>query len=135
MQFARSQAIKQGLTVTICSSSNSTSAAPLCNAGDVWNTGWIVFLDTNGNGQVDAGEQVIRVQPAFNSNDTLTSAVTTYAATTYNRMGYAPTPTGGTINIALHDSTNTSAWTRCLAVAPSGSVITEKFGAGNPACT
>jgi type IV fimbrial biogenesis protein FimT len=134
MQFARSQAIKQGLTVTVCTSSNSTAAQPTCNAGDVWNTGWIVFLDSNGNQQVDPGEQVIRVQPPFNGNDTLTSTVVTYVATTYNRLGYAPTFTGGTINIALHDSTNTSAWTRCLAVAASGSVTTEKFGAGNPSC-
>jgi type IV fimbrial biogenesis protein FimT len=136
MQFARSQAIKQGLTVTICSSSNSTSSNPTCNtggAGIVWNTGWIVFLDSNGNGQVDAGEEVIRVQPTFNSNDTLTSSAA-YAAATYNRMGYAPTSTGSTINIALHDANNLSVYTRCLAITASGSVSTEKYGAGNPSC-
>jgi type IV fimbrial biogenesis protein FimT len=135
MQFARSQAIKQGLTVTVCSSSNSTTATPSCNAGIVWNTGWIVFLDSNGNQQVDPGEQVIRVQPAFNSNDTLTSTVAGYAAATYNRLGYAPTATGNTINIALHDAGNTSNWIRCLAVTASGSVTTEKYGAGSPACS
>jgi type IV fimbrial biogenesis protein FimT len=132
MQFARSQAIKQGQTVTVCSSSDGAT----CNtgpAGNIWNTGWIVFLDSNHNQQVDAGEQVIRVQPAFNGTDTLLSSVS-YAATTYNRLGYAPTYTGGTININLHDSSNTSAWTRCLAITASGSVSTEKFGAGNPAC-
>jgi type IV fimbrial biogenesis protein FimT len=137
MQFARSQAVKQGLTVTVCSSSNSTSGAPTCNvggAGSVWNTGWIVFLDSNGNQQVDPGEQVIRIQPAFNSNDTLISGVP-YGAATYNRLGYAPTSSANTINIALHDVSNTSAWTRCLAITPSGAVSTEKFGAGNPACS
>ena len=64
MQSARSLALKQGLTVTVCTSSNGTTA-PTCNtgpAGNVWNTGWIVFLDSNGNQQVDAGEQVIRVR-------------------------------------------------------------------------
>jgi type IV fimbrial biogenesis protein FimT len=134
MQFARSQAIKQGLTVTVCSSSNSTSPTPTCNAGTVWNTGWIVFLDSNNNQQVDNGEQVIRVQPPFNGTDTLNSSAG-YAAATYNRLGYAPTSTGGTINIALHDSTNTAAWTRCLAITASGSVSTEKYGAGNPSCS
>jgi type IV fimbrial biogenesis protein FimT len=135
MQFARSQAIKQGLTVTVCSSSNSTTSTPTCNtggAGNVWNTGWIVFLDSNGDQQVDNGEQVIRIQPAFNSNDSMTAAGT-YAAATYNRLGYAPT-TGGTINIALHDATNTSTYTRCLAITESGSVTTEKYGAGSPLC-
>jgi type IV fimbrial biogenesis protein FimT len=128
MQFARSQAIKQGLTVTVCSSSDGAT----CNAGNVWNTGWIVFLDSNGDQQVNNGEQVIRVQPAFNSNDTLTSLG--YAAATYNRLGYAPTPNGLTNNIALHDVNNLSVYTRCLAIAASGSVSTEKAGAGNPSC-
>jgi type IV fimbrial biogenesis protein FimT len=137
MQFARSQAIKQGLTVTVCTSSNSTTATPTCNtggAGNTWNTGWIVFLDSNGDGQVNNGEQVIRVQPAFNSNDTMTSSIS-YAAATYNRLGYAPTYTGGTINISLHDANNLSVYTRCLAITASGSVSTEKAGAGNPICT
>jgi type IV fimbrial biogenesis protein FimT len=132
MQFARSQALKQGLTVTVCSSSDGAT----CNigpAGNVWNTGWIVFLDSNGNQQVDPGERVMRVQAPFNGTDTLIPSVS-YAATTYNRLGYAPTYTGGTININLHDSTNTTAWTRCLAITASGSVTTEKYGAGNPPC-
>jgi type IV fimbrial biogenesis protein FimT len=135
MQFARSQALKQGLTVTVCSSSNSTTTNPTCNiggAGDVWNTGWIVFLDSNFNQQVDPGEQVIRVQPPFNSDDTMTSVG--YPAATYNRLGYAPTPLGTPVNIALHDATNTQTYTRCLAITASGSVSTEKSGAGNPPC-
>ena len=132
MQFARSQAIKQGLTVTVCSSTDGAT----CNtggAGNTWNTGWIVFLDSNGDQQVDNGEQVIRVQPAFNGTDTLQS-MGSLAAVTYNRLGYAPTSTGNTVNIALHDATNTTAWTRCLAVTGSGSVSTEKYGVGSPAC-
>jgi len=136
MQFARSQAIKQGLTVTICTSSNSTQANPSCNTGgaaNVWNTGWIVFLDSNNNQQVDAGEQVIRVQPAFNGTDTLQS-MGSLAAVTYNRLGYAPTWNGQTINIALHDANTLSTYTRCLAITASGSVSTEKAGAGNPVC-
>jgi type IV fimbrial biogenesis protein FimT len=136
MQFARSQAIKEGLTVTVCSSSNSTAPNPTCNigaAGGIWNTGWIVFLDSNGNQLVDPGEQVIRVQPPFNGTDTLTSIIG-YAAASYNRMGYAPTNQPGTITINLHDAGNTTAWTRCLAVTPAGSVTTEQFGAGTPAC-
>jgi type IV fimbrial biogenesis protein FimT len=133
MQFARSEAIKEGQTVTVCTSTNGTS----CNtgsAGNVWNTGWIVFLDSNGDQQVETGEQVIRVQPAFNSTDTLTPN-TSYAAITYNRMGYAPTYTGGPIILSLHDSTNNHDWTRCLAITPIGAPTTEKFGAGTPSCT
>jgi type IV fimbrial biogenesis protein FimT len=135
MQFARSQALKQGLSVTVCASTNTNTPNPTCSGADVWNTGWIVFLDSNGSGQVDPGEQVIRVQPAFNGNDSMISSVASYAATTYNRLGYAPNAAGTTINIALHDATNTQAYTRCLAITASGSVTTEKYGAGTPLCS
>ena len=30
--------------------------------------GWTIFVDTNGNGSLDAGETIIRQQPAFHSN-------------------------------------------------------------------
>ena len=52
---------------------------------------------------------------------------------TYNRLGYAPTWNGQTINIALRDANNLSTYTRCLAITASGgSVSTEKAGMGNP---
>jgi len=34
----------------------------------------------------------------------------------------------------LHDVNNMSVYTRCLAITASGSVSTEKAGAGNPIC-
>src|ERR1700730_3870717 len=39
MQFARGEAIKQGLTVTVCTSSNQTS----CSGSANWQSGWIVY--------------------------------------------------------------------------------------------
>jgi type IV fimbrial biogenesis protein FimT len=136
MQFARSVAVKQGLTVTICSSSDSTATNPSCNVGGAagtWNTGWIVFLDTNGDGQVEPGEQVIRIQPAFTSTDTLISGVG-FGAAKYNRMGYAPTGFPVNLLISLNSSPAITSWTRCLNVTPIGYATTEQFGAGTPPC-
>jgi type IV fimbrial biogenesis protein FimT len=130
MQFARSQAIKQGQTVTICASSDSTS----CSGSISWDQGWIVCLDPTASQQC-AGLTVIRVTPKFNANDTLVSSVAGYTAASFNRMGYAPTGQVNTFTINLHNQTNTSAWTRCLAVTPAGSVSTEQYGAGTPPCT
>ncbi len=130
MQFARSQAIKQGQTVTICASSAPYTA---CSGASSWQQGWIVCLDPTAAQQC-AGLPVIRVQPAFSSTDTLVSSVA-YSAASFNRMGYAPTSVPTTFTINLHDQTNTSAWTRCLAITPSGSVSTEQYGAGTPPCT
>jgi type IV fimbrial biogenesis protein FimT len=131
MQFARSEAVKEGQTVTVCSSSNGTS----CSGSPAWQNGWIVFLDANGNQQVDAGETILRVQSAFSGTATFVARVATYAAATYNRMGYAPTGSATTITINLHNSTNVSDYTRCLAITPVGTPATEKFGFGAPLCT
>jgi type IV fimbrial biogenesis protein FimT len=130
MQFARSQAIKQGQTVTIFASAAPYTA---CSGSTSWDQGWIVCLDPT-QGQQCAGLPIIRVQPKFNASDTLVSSVA-YSAASYNRMGYAPTGQVNTFTINLHDPTNTSAWTRCLAVTPAGSVSTEQYGAGTPQCT
>src|SRR5579862_5580193 len=58
IQYARSEAIKEGLPVTVCASNNATSANPTCSLGIAWQGGWIVFLDSNGNQAVDPGEVV-----------------------------------------------------------------------------
>jgi type IV fimbrial biogenesis protein FimT len=129
MQFARSQAVKEGKFVTICASANGTSCANV-----PWQNGWIVFLDTNDNQQVDAGEAILRVQRAFSGTDTFVPS-SPYWVSTFNRMGYAPTGAAATINIALHDSTANTQWTRCLAVNPIGTPITVKHGVGTPPCT
>jgi type IV fimbrial biogenesis protein FimT len=133
MQFARSEAIKEGQTVTVCSSSTGTSCIG-SSGGTAWQNGWIVFLDSNGNKTVDTGEAILRWQKAFSSTDTFTASAASFYATTFNREGYAPTGVGTTITINLHDSTNNSQWTRCLAITPIGSPSTERYGVGSPLC-
>lgn len=133
MQFARSQAVKEGQTVTICTSTDGVTCAG--TTVNTWHVGWIVFLDTNGNHIQDGGEAVLRIQPAFTGGDTFVASTATFSYATFNRMGYAPTGSTTTINISLHDSTSNTAWTRCLAVNPIGSAVTERYGAGTPSCT
>jgi type IV fimbrial biogenesis protein FimT len=129
MQYARSLAIKEGLPVTVCSSTNGTS----CNGGAAWQGGWIVFLDSNGNQIVDPGEAIMRVQNAFSSTDTFIPDNGTFSAITFNREGYASTSATVIVTLELHDSTNNAAWTRCLAITPVGMLSTEKAAVGN--CT
>src|SRR5450631_1275370 len=70
MQYARSEAIKEGQTVTVCSSTNPTAPAPTCSGTPTWQTGWIVFSDVNGDGTVNGGDTILRVQRAFSFGDT-----------------------------------------------------------------
>src|SRR5882672_3874940 len=69
MQFARSEAVKEGIPVSVCVSSNSTA----CDGVNVttWQNGWIVFSDANNDAAVDGGNDVVlRVQKPFASTDT-----------------------------------------------------------------
>lgn len=53
--LARAEAIKRNVTVVLCRSENLTA----CASDDQWN-GWLIFADTDGDGVVDAGENVIK---------------------------------------------------------------------------
>lgn len=61
MRYARTEALKRSARVVICSrATNSTSACAA--ATGFWQNGWIVFVDMNSNGTLDAGDDVVRVQ-------------------------------------------------------------------------
>lgn len=57
LRLARSEATKRSSYVTAC---RSTDAATCAGTGS-WHTGWVVFVDGNGNGAIDAGDAVLRV--------------------------------------------------------------------------
>ncbi|OYT92087.1 MAG: pilus assembly protein [Burkholderiales bacterium PBB3] len=69
-RFARSEAIRLGGTVTMCRSSDPEAASPDCGSGSTvgWESGWIIFLDQNRDGTVDANadesldDRVLRIQ-------------------------------------------------------------------------
>jgi type IV fimbrial biogenesis protein FimT len=136
MQFARSEAIKQGMPITICIA-NTTGTGCLGSGPVTWQNGWIVFTDTNSNQTLNtaAGEVVLRWQPAFTSTDTFVAHSAALWYLTFNRSGYAPTGLPTPTYISLRDSTSNTQWTRCLAVTVIGSPTTEKYNAGSPACT
>lgn len=127
LQFARAQAIKEGRTVTVCSSTDGAS----CADSSSWHTGWIVFSDSNGNATVDVGEPIWRMQRAFSSSDTF-KADNEIQSIKFNREGFA-LGLPGTVTLKLHDATNDSKWTRCVAISLVGVLTTQMAGTGN--CT
>jgi type IV fimbrial biogenesis protein FimT len=132
LQFARSEAVKEGATVTVCQSTGPLYNACSTTSSD-WSGGWIVFLDTNGDKVRQASEAIVRTQPALGGTDTFVATPGTFHAITYNRMGFAPTATA--VNVTLHDSpTPNPNWTRCVAINAIGTAVTEKHGAGTPVC-
>lgn len=66
INFARSEAIKNHLTVTLCASSDNHTCS------EQWRDGWIVFLDKNNTGRVDdPGDTVLRSYNAIPAGDRL----------------------------------------------------------------
>lgn len=55
LALARSEAASRGRPVVMCRSRNGSD----CSGN--WREGWLIFQDDNGNGGLDAGEQIIRV--------------------------------------------------------------------------
>lgn len=61
MATARNEAIKNNTHGLLCASTDGAS----CN-GTAWSNGWIVCVDTNRNGNCNAGEQVSNIRSAIN---------------------------------------------------------------------
>ena len=74
LQLARSEAVKRGLRVSVCSTADPTAAAPVCSGSGDWHTGWIVFTDDTGAaGTKDGTDELIRIWNALSPGTTLTA--------------------------------------------------------------
>ncbi|GGA35652.1 GspH/FimT family pseudopilin [Dyella nitratireducens] len=137
IELARSAAIKQGLTVTICPSANPTATpsttTPACANSTEWNTGWIVFIDTANNQTfTTSGDTLLRIHGPFTGSDTLvySSTAGTTTGITFNRMGGTnsfgtATNFGNTGTLTLHDATNNATWRRCVILSEAGNITVD----------
>ncbi len=72
VELARAEAVRRGATVTLCRVLDPSAALPVCStaasgtfaAGD-WASGWVVFMDGGAVGTLEAGDQIIRIEPAI----------------------------------------------------------------------
>ena len=58
MNIARSEAVKRGRRVNLCKSADRRQ----CVASGGWEAGYVVYVDTDRDGAVDAGDAALRVQ-------------------------------------------------------------------------
>lgn len=65
--LARSEAPRTKTNVTICPTKDPLEAIPICEDHNDWETGWVVFIDADGDIEVDdpATEPVLRRYPAI----------------------------------------------------------------------
>lgn len=84
LSMARSEALSKYKQAVVCASDDGAS----CSGGD-WKDGWIVFRDEDNDGDVSAGDELIKAQSEFEG--TITIGKTGGATVVYNSQGYAPT--------------------------------------------
>jgi type IV fimbrial biogenesis protein FimT len=74
--YARSESLRRGVRVAICSSSDPRAATPTCSSTPAWASGWLVFVDNvqvvgNVAGTRDGTDTVLRI------GDTMTGSTVT----------------------------------------------------------
>ncbi|MGH8027964.1 MAG: GspH/FimT family pseudopilin [Pseudoxanthomonas sp.] len=106
LALARSEAIRNTRGAGVCASANGSS----CGAD--WNSGWLVWSDTDGDGAIDPGETIVR----YSQGKASVTMTGTAATLTFDRRGRA---SGGmqTISIAPADAT---APARCITIGVTG---------------
>ena len=79
---ARSEAVKRNSQVVLCASSAGVS----CD-GATWDSGWLMFIDDDGNGDVNGAEPIVQVGSALPANYTLRAGAPYSTAITLNPDG------------------------------------------------
>ncbi len=125
LQYARSEAVRQGQAVTVCIAAQTTSPYSCAATGtENWDQGWLVFSDVGGTKNYDSsvGDQMLRVQSAFSSGDTFADTVDVNAIS-FNRDGFANLGVAQ-MTVTLNDKSNDAQYTRCLYISQSGMMTT-----------
>lgn len=132
LQFARNEAIKEGIAVSLCASANATSSPPSCSGSNSWQTGWIVFSNASGTGTYSAStDTVLRIQKTWTNTDSFV-ADNALSALTFSREGFARN-LPGLVTFVLHTTPSNTQATRCVAVNLAGRQQVQTVGQGN--CT
>ncbi|WP_179107079.1 GspH/FimT family pseudopilin [Variovorax sp. KK3] len=74
ISLARAEAIKRGVTVTICASEAAKTGVVACGNSDAWSVGWLVFVDYSNDGSLAATDTVLRVQGSFEKNGSISNS-------------------------------------------------------------
>ena len=133
INMARSEAIKRGASVSICSRTNPPTAPETCAGNNNWATGWMVFVDTDNDATYDSTETVLRVWDDISATGTTLSAEDNAAATVSSvrfkstgltSLSTSTTVTETTFTLTITDCTGNNA--RTITVTTTGRPHIEK---------
>ncbi len=112
LQFARSEAITRGETVTVSAKNGAN-----------WASGFVIWTDQNGNNTIDAGEEILDAA-AFSSKATMTEASET-ASFSYTSEGFLDAVAGSQFVLSYRTAQNCT-WDRDISLVFTGAVSAQK---------
>jgi len=112
LSYARSEAVKRGVEITVCSRSTNTQCAGTTN----WDSGFLVFVDANRDGDASLGEEILQVRGDMQGSNTLRAGASTRIS--YQSSGFRADPFGNEI-FNLCD-TRGAVNGRAITVSPQG---------------
>jgi type IV fimbrial biogenesis protein FimT len=121
---ARSEALAQRNFVTLCRSADGAS----CTSGD-WNTGFVAFLDDDGDGQVDDPNEQIVISKVLDV-DTLSIGYSGGDWVQFDSRGYAAKGSQGTFTVCDDRGKN---YARGLVISAGGLVGAAALDPNDPA--
>jgi type IV fimbrial biogenesis protein FimT len=123
LYYARSEAIKRGGNVSIRKHPTGTNGCQLAATNASWDCGWFVFIDTNSNGALDAGEEVLQT---FNTPPNMDVTRTANSASIqFDRWGRVAGPFIG-FSLVPHDKAISDVAARGLCMSSGGRIRTIK---------
>ena len=136
LNFARAEAVKQGLPVMMCPANSDVTD---CATTNTWQSGWIVyaFMDS----AAPTVKTVLRKQVAWatsntSNKDTLTGDNSSPYLVTFSRDGFAaaaPTASTGLTTFTLRTTPTNNAATKCVQINKAGRQVTLSYTVGS--CT
>jgi len=112
MKFARTEAAKQNLPVSVCVASTTTVDTCSTVNTEPWDNGWHVFLDNDGDGVIDPAasvgdpdDTILRTQSAIPSVSVATIPVNINTLT-YLGSGQLSAGGGVSFRVCGHDTSN-----------------------------
>ena len=125
LQFARSEALKEGGTVTVCP---PDTTGKVCGNSSTWDQGWIVTSLNIG---------VLRVQKPFATSKDSFVGTLGQTSISFDRNGFASALPVQAVNhgivIKLTTTPNNTNWQRCVETLVGGAIATERYNVGG--CT
>jgi len=136
LQYARSEAIKQGIPVTVCVTADNLT----CSGATTWSTGRIVLV--NPLDPVANAGSVLRMAAPFSGTDTAAPAPTV-TSISFNRDGFAGVPSAASWNgftsltaavvVTVWDQARTTGLESCVVISQIGQISVLASGAALPA--